>query len=64
MHRVTIYYNCNWEQVRRIKDRFGITCGVTINGETCRPVDIKDEDWELLLETERRGYIKLRRPRQ
>ena len=56
-----LYYRCSWEDIRKIKERFGITCGVTVNGESCQPVDIKDEDWELLKETERRGYIKIRR---
>lgn len=60
MHRVKIYYNCNWDDIRRINGRFGIPQCTTINGETCKPVDIKDEDWELLKETERRGYIKIR----
>ena len=61
MHRVKLYYDCSWEDVARIKQRFGITCGTTINGETCEPVKIKDEDWSVLLETQRRGYIKIRK---
>ena len=46
--------------IARIKQRFGITCGTTINGETCEVVSIKDEDWNVLLETQRRGYIQIR----
>lgn len=60
MKRVILYYRCSWADIRRIKERFGITAGVSINGETCTPVDIKDEDWEVLKECERRGYINIR----
>ena len=35
------------------------TC-VNVNGETCEAAEIRDEDWELLKETERRGYIQIR----
>ncbi len=61
MHRVKLYYDCSWEDIKRIKQRFRIKCGTTINGETCEVVNIKDEDWEVLLETQRRGYIKIRK---
>ena len=61
MHRVKLYYDCSWEDVARIKQRFGIACGTTINGETCEAVTIKDEDWNLLLETQRRGYVVIRK---
>lgn len=61
MKKVVIYYDCSWEDIDKIRARFGIKCGVTINGETCEPVEIKDEDWEVLQETERRGYVKIRR---
>ena len=57
---VYIYFNCSWNDVRKIQERFGLPKGVTVNGETCEPCNIKDEDWELLKETERRGYIKIR----
>lgn len=60
MRRVTIYYKCRWEDIRKIQQRFGITSCVTVNGESCQPSDIRDEDWELLQETERRGYIQIR----
>ena len=59
-HKVVIYFRCKWEDVYRIRQRFGIGCGVTVNGETAEEIDIKDEDWELLRETERRGYIQIR----
>ena len=60
MMRCYIYYNCRWEDIRRIEERFGIPHCVTVNGETCKPVDIWDEDGELLKETQRRGYIQIR----
>lgn len=60
MPRVTIYYRCKWEDIHKIQQRFGIETCVNVNGESCHPVDIKDEDWELLQETERRGYVQLR----
>ena len=55
-----IYYNCRWEDIRRIEERFGIPHCVTVNGETSKPVEIRDEDVELLEETQRRGYIQIR----
>ena len=60
MKRVVLYYNCGWEAIRKIEERFGIPPCVTLNGETCQPVEIKDEDWAVLKETERRGYIQIR----
>ena len=60
-HRVKIYYDCKWDDIRRINQRFGIPQCTTINYETCSPVVISDEDWELLKETERRGYIQIRK---
>ena len=44
----------------RIEKRFGIPHCVTVNGETCQPVEIRDEDVELLMETQRLGYIQIR----
>lgn len=58
--KVFIYYNCSFEDIERIEQRFGFPHCVTVNGETCQPVAVKDEDWELLRETERRGYIQIR----
>ena len=59
--KVYIYYNCSWEDIRRIEDRFGFPHCVTLNGETCKPVEVKLEDWALLEETEKRGFIQIRR---
>ena len=46
------------EARRRIRERFGIPPGMTVNGET-RSV-IRDVDIPLLEETARRGYIEIR----
>lgn len=57
--RVTIYWVTKDETLRkRIRERFGIDNYTSINGETF--AEIKDEDVELLRETEKRGFIQLR----
>ncbi|WP_443689166.1 hypothetical protein [Paraprevotella xylaniphila] len=57
--RLTIYWSTKDESIRsRIRKRFGIPCGMTVNKET--KADIRDEDMELLRETERRGFIQIR----
>lgn len=61
MGKVYIYYNCSYEDIRRIEERFGFPHCVTVNGETCKPVEVKPEDWPLLQETEKRGFIQIRR---
>lgn len=59
MMRVTIYWVTKDESKRqRIRERFGIDKYMNINGETF--AEIKDEDVELLRETEKRGFIQLR----
>ena len=58
--KVYIYYQCSWDDIHRIQERFGLPSCVTVNGETCEPVTIKDDDWPLLRETARRGYIQIR----
>lgn len=60
MKKVKIYFKCGWDDIYKIEKRFGIPNCVTVNGTTCHEVEIKDEDWELLKETERRGYISIR----
>ena len=55
---VYIYYNCTYEEIEKINKRFGFPHCVTVNGETCEPVEVRAEDWELLRETERRGFIQ------
>lgn len=59
--RLTIYFcKSDKETNDKIRAKFGMPMvGMTINGElTC---DIKDEDLELLKETEKRGFIQIRR---
>ena len=46
------------DKVTRIRDRFGIGTYRSVNGET--PAEIREEDLELLRETERRGFIQIR----
>lgn len=58
--KVSIWFKVNdWNVIRKIQERFNIH-GVTVNGQTCQPCEIADEDMELLRETERRGYIQIR----
>lgn len=58
--RVTIYWLEKDRNVRnRIRERFGIPYHTTVNGETV--AEIADEDMELLRETEKRGFIQIRR---
>ena len=59
MRKVFIDFSCSWEGIRRIQKRFNVPQGITLNKRTCNPVDIPDDDWELLKETERRGYIRI-----
>lgn len=59
--RLTVYF-CKQDKAvnDKIRAKFGMPMvGMTVNGEiTC---DIRDEDLELLKETERRGFIQIRR---
>lgn len=63
--KVTIYWNTRHLNPtdaprikKKIRERFNIPNYTTVNGET--PCEIKDEDMELLRETEKRGYIQIR----
>lgn len=63
--KVTIYWNTRHldpkdvlKIKKKIRDRFNIPNYTTVNGET--PCEIRDEDMELLRETEKRGFIQLR----
>lgn len=58
--KVYLYYNCSWEDIISIEQRFGFPHCVNVNGETCKPVEVRPEDWDLLRETERRGFIQIR----
>lgn len=59
--KLTIYFaTSNMETIRRIRDRFGMPqVGMTVNGEL--ECDIREDDLELLKETEKRGFIKIRK---
>ena len=59
--KLTIYFcQSDKETNDRIRERFGMPMvGMTINGELA--CDIKEDDIELLKETEKRGFIKIRR---
>lgn len=56
---VTIYWKTkNEDTIRRIRERFCIEPYMSVNGET--PTEIKDEDFPVLREVERRGFISIR----
>ena len=57
--RVTIYWRTkDGGLIDRIRKRFGISSGITINGETEAEVDSRQMDE--LREYERQGFIQLR----
>ena len=57
--KVTIYWATkDGGLISRIRQRFGISSGITINGETVAEVDEKQLDE--LREYERQGFIQLR----
>ena len=57
--KVTIYWvTKDSDKIARIRERFGIGTYRSVNGET--PAEIREEDMELLRETERRGFIQIR----
>ena len=56
---VTIYWTTkNQETRRRIRQKFNIPRHTTVNGETS--CSISDEQYPLLQEVERRGFIQIR----
>ena len=56
--KLTIYWVTKDESIRaRIRKRFGIPWGMTVNKET--KVEIRDEDMDLLRETEKRGFTQI-----
>lgn len=63
--KVTIYWNTKHldpkdvpKIKKKIKERFKIPDYTTVNGETT--CEIREEDMELLRETEKRGFIQIR----
>lgn len=60
MRNCIIYWRTNDPAViKKIRDRFGLPKGMTVNGIS--EGDVKDEDWDLFKETENRGFIQVRR---
>ena len=58
--KVTIFWHSKDDNInKRIREKFGIPKYITLNWTTPN-VEIKDEDMPLLLETERRGFIRVR----
>jgi hypothetical protein len=56
-----IYYNTSdWNVIRKIQQKFNLPDCVTVNGESCQPCNVAEEDMDLLRETERLGYIQIR----
>ena len=59
MKRITIYWiTKDRTAIEKIRERFNIPSGTTINGET--PADIEDCDFPILEETAKRGFIQIR----
>lgn len=57
--KVTIYWSTrDGGLIDRIRKRFGISAGITVNGETVAEID--DCQLNELREYERQGFIKLR----
>lgn len=58
--KMTIYFAINHpETISRIRAKFGMPqTGMSVNGE--QVADIKDEDFPLLQEVEKLGYIQIR----
>ena len=58
--KVTIFWQSKDDNInKRIREKFGIPKYITLNWTTPN-VEIKDEDMPLLLETEKRGFIRVR----
>ena len=57
--KVCIYFRVNdYELIKKIKERFGIKEGITVNGECY--TEIRINDWDVFRETERRGFFDIR----
>lgn len=57
--KLTIYWKTkNAQCIKHIRKRFNLPSGITVNGEIV--ADIRDEDMELLRETEKIGFIQIR----
>ena len=58
MNVTIVWVTKDRESIERRRKKFGISSYMSINRET--PCDIKEEDMELLRETEKRGFIQIR----
>lgn len=57
--KLTIYWvTKDAESIHRIREKFNLSPGITVNGETL--AEIREEDIPLLRETEKRGFIQIR----
>lgn len=57
--KVTIYWNTKDSGIiHRIRQRYDISQGMTVNGET--DVEVNEQQLDELREVEKRGFIKLR----
>ena len=59
--KMTIYFATNHpDTISRIRAKFGMSqTGMSVNGE--QVADIKDEDFPILREVEKLGYIQIRK---
>ena len=56
---IVVYYKINdLSIIRKIQERFGFPKCMTVNGEW--QVMVEGEDWALIQETEKRGFIEIR----
>jgi len=57
--KVTIYWvTQDKEVISKIRSRFNIPKYTSLNGET--PCEIDEKDFDLLKETEKRGFLQIR----
>ena len=47
--------------IRRIQERFGMQPKMSVNYESPSDIDTESEDYQLLLDIERRGWIRIER---
>ncbi len=57
--RCVVYWNkCDPRAIEALRSKFNIPHYTTVNGES--PVEVDDEQMELLRECERRGFLQIR----
>lgn len=57
---ITVYFQTDMERIDRIREYFGMPRYLTVNCESPCKIDDEGEKWEMLKETERRGFIQIR----